>query len=97
VGKIVEPPRFPVVLVISTLAVIADLAGLTVLFLSDLPLMLKLAVAVPLAGIPIAVSLVYVGRRREWVRLSPRIRELESEVRLLKNQLPRSDEVRPAA
>jgi hypothetical protein len=75
------------VFVLSSLAVIADLAGLTAVFLSNLPLFVKIGIAVPLIGIPSACLLVHAGRRMEWSRLAPRIHDLEDEVQELSDEL----------
>lgn len=95
--KAVEPPRFPALFIISALAVVADIGGLIGVFVSGLPLPVKIGIAVPLAGLPSAALLVHAGRRREWLRLSPRIRELEGEVRSLREQLPPPAEAQRAA
>ena len=59
-------------------ALVGDAVGLLLLLLSSQPLSLKLIVtAVDLFGV-FAIVIFYLGRRSEWLRLSPRTPQPET-------------------
>lgn len=82
-------PRFPTALLTTALAVVADAGGLACLFLSDLPLALKLSIGVPLVLVPIAALFLYLGEMRSWLRQRRRIHQLEQENRRLREAFRR--------
>jgi hypothetical protein len=82
-----ERPRFPTRSLIASLAILADAAGVTCLFLADLPVVLKVSVGVVAAVLPIAALFFYLGERRGWIRYQKHNRDLEREVRRLRNIL----------
>jgi amino acid transporter len=82
VAKKPEPPRFPAAFLVASLALTADVAGLVCLFLSDLPLPLKLGVGVALVAIPFGSLTYFVGKKRQWIEMRGYIHELERELQL---------------
>lgn len=92
-----EPPKFPVAFLVGSLALIADVAGLTCLFLSDLPLLLKLCVGIALVAIPFGSLTYFVGKKRQWDEMRAYIHELEREVHELQAGLSTEVGARKAA
>lgn len=75
-----ERPKAPIGLLLAWVALIADGVALYLLFRSEQPLTTKLAVGGAEAFGGALIVAFYVGRLREWVRWSNRVRELEREL-----------------
>lgn len=74
-----KAPAFPSKFLFNALAVLADIAGLICVFVSNLPLGLKLGIGSVMGLVPAGVILFYLGERRGWVRQRRRLARLETE------------------
>jgi hypothetical protein len=79
-----ERPQAPFGPLVTWIAIVADVAALVILMRSGQPLWLKLSITgVDVLGV-FAIVGFFLGRRREWVLLAPRIKELERELNRLR-------------
>jgi hypothetical protein len=75
-----ERPKVPIGPLLAWVALIADGVALYLLFRSEQPMSTKLAVGGAEAVGGALIVAYYVGRLREWVRCSTRVKELEREL-----------------
>ena len=82
------PPEKPFRWLATWTTLVADAAAMAALWLSSLSLVLQVgATALQLIGM-VWISAQYLGRRREYARLMPRIRSLEREVDCMRSTGP---------
>jgi uncharacterized membrane protein len=81
VAKRPDVPVFPTGLLIGALAVVADLTGLTCLFLFGAPVALKATVGGLLVLIPFGLLCHFIGKKKTWREWERYVAESEWEIR----------------